>query len=283
MGYDRFNFNIRKVDYNIEIMRNQLSYAALAQYSGIAKMQAAIALQQEALDLQLQNLKILKVKYEIGTVARIEVENAEISYNKALIEMRKQQRSLTSLLASFNKLIGENLGTTYQDFDRAKLKPPKSDDPAAKYVASALEKRSEILIAKEELGLAARQRELYETEITNFRTLDDKQDAIQAAEEAEINYELALQDVEASINSAYKQLVALRGLTPYYESQIETAQRNYDRMQTLFGLGMATASSVDQVRMSLTQAKMQLENNLTDIWLQRQKLQIISSIGPGGL
>ena len=283
MGYDRFNFNLRKIDYNTEIMKNQLVYGAYASYSGVAKMQAGIAIQQDALELQQKNLKILQTKYELGAATRVETENAAISYDKSLLDMQRQKRSLKSLTTTFNKLIGENLDSEYQDFDRSKLEPAKKDKPVADYIKSALANRSEILIAKEELELSQRQVALYETEITNFRTLDDKQDAIQAEEEAQINYDSALQDVEADINAAYKQLTALRGVTAYYESQIKTAQGNYERIQLLYELGMTTAVSVDQVRMSLSQAKMQLENNLIDIWLQQQKLEIISGIGPGRL
>ena len=283
MGYDRFNQNIKRVDHNIEIMRNQLIYAAQAQYAGVAKMQAAISIQQEALDLQKKNLDILKAKYDLGAAARIEMENAELSYKRALIDIQRQQRSLTSLLTSFNRLVGENLATTYSEFDRTKLEPPRRDDPADKYISGALEKRSEIILAKDEMNLALRQAELYETEITKFSTLDDKQDAQQAAEEAELDYDYIVQEVEAEINEAYKQLIMLRGVTSYYESQIKTAQENYDRMQTLYEMGMTTAVSVDQVAMSLTQARIQLENNLIDIWQQRLKLEIISGIGPGGL
>ena len=283
MGYERFNQNIRRIDYNIERTRNQLSYAAYAQYAGVAKMQAAIAIQMEALELQLKNLEILKVKYELGTASRVETENAEISYKKAEIDMRKQRRSLNSLVTSFNKLIGENLETTYQDFDRSRLTPQVRDVSVDRYLADALGKRSEILLAKEEMDLTRRQADLYETEITNYSTLDDKQEALQAAEEAEINYDAAVSEVEGEINNAYKQLVALRGVTEYYESQIKTAQENCDRAQLLYEMGMATAVSVDQAGMSLSQAKIQLENNLIDIWLQRQKMDIISSIGPGGL
>ena len=283
MGYERFNQNIRRIDYNIERTRNQLTYAAYAQYAGVAKMQAAIAIQMEALELQLKNLEILKIKYEIGTATRVETENAELSYKKAEIDVRRQRRSLNSLVTGFNKLIGENLETTYQDFDRTRLTPQVRDVSVDRYLADALVKRSEILLAKEEMDLTRRQADLYETEITKFSTLDDKQDAIQAAEEAEIDYDAAVSDVEGEINVAYKQLVALRGVTAYYESQIKTAQENYDRTQMLYELGMTTAVSVDQVRISLSQAKIQLENNLIDIWLQRQKMDIISSIGPGGL
>ena len=283
MGYERFNLNIKKVDYNIEIVRNQLTYAAYAQYAGIAKMQAAIAIQQEALDLQQKNLEILKKKFELGAATRIEVENAELSYSKALIDINKSKRSLTSLVTGLNKHVGENLGTTYEDFDRSALAPSsrRMDEPVEKYISRALENRSEVLLAKDEMSLAQRQAKLYETDITNFRTLDDKQDAIQAAEEAAITYDITLQDIEAEVNSAYKQLVSLRGVTAYYESQIRTAQDNLDRVQTLFEFGMATAVSVDQVRISLSQSKMQLENNLIDIWQQLQKLDIICGIGPG--
>ena len=283
MGYERFNLNLKRVDNNVEIMRNQLMYAAYAQYTGIAKMQAAIILQQEAMDLQLKNLTVLKARYEIGSASRIEVENAELSYLKAEIDMRKQKRSMTSLLTGFNRLVGENLATDYQDFDRSQLKPPKRDEPVEAYLEKALENRSEIIMAAEELSLAQRQAELYETEITNFRTLDDRQDVYQAAAEAVITYDITVQDVEAEIKSAYKQLVALRGVTRYYESQIKTAQENCERTQVLLDMGMTTAVNVDQVKMSLAQAEMQLENNLIDIWQQRKKLEIISGIGPGGL
>ena len=282
MGYERFNLNITKIDYNIEIMRNQLKFAAYAQFAGIAKMQAAVAIQQDALDLQYKNLEILRKRYELGSATRVEVENAEISYEKAKLEIGKQKRSLASLETGFNKLIGENLATTYQDFDRSKLAPSarKMDEPVEKYVARALANRSEALLAKAELSLAKRQSDLYETEITKFGTLDDKQDAAQAAEEAEITYDITVQDIEAEIKSAYKQLVALRGVTVYYESQISAAQGNYERTQKLYELGMATAVSVDQVRMSLSQAKMQLENNMIDVWQQLRKLDIICGIGP---
>jgi len=283
MGYERFNLNIKKIDFNTEIMRNQLKYAAIAQYAGVAKMQSAITLQQEALDLQLLNLEILRSKYELGAASRIELENAELSYEKTRIELDKQRRSLTSLLTGFNRLVGENLATTYEDFDKAQFVPPESYDPVDKYIGDALANRSEILLAEAEMSLALRQAALYETEITHYDTLADKQDAIQAAEESEITRDLAYQDVRAEIQNAYKQLTALRGVTAYYESQIETAKLNYERTQALYELGMTTAAGVEQVRMSYIQAQMQLDNNTIDIWLQVRKLEIISGIGPGNL
>lgn len=283
MGYERFNLNIKKIDNNIEILKNQLTYAAYAQYAGISKMQAALALQAESSALQKKNLDIAKTKFDLGTVSRVEVEKAELSYAKTQVDIRRQNRSLTSLITGFNKLLGENLSTSYLDFDRERLMPSKRDKKADEYLDSALKNRSEIKIAKEEMDLALRQEKLYETEISHFNTLDDKQDAIQAARESEIEYELAVQKVESEIKSAYKQLITLRGSTVYCESQINTAQDSYDRISKLFELGMTTAINVDQARLSLEQAKMQLENNLIDIWLQQQKLEIISGIGPGGL
>jgi outer membrane protein TolC len=165
------------------------------------------------------------------------------------------------------------------------LTPPRKDDPVEKYMSAAKENRSDIILAYDEMLLTQRQADLYEIqkEITNYSTLADKQETLQSAEEAAITYDAAVQEVEGEINEAYKQLVALRGVTGYYESQLKTAQDNYDRSQSLYEMGMATAASVDQVRMSLTQAKMQLENNMIDIWQQRQKLEIISGIGPGGI
>ena len=283
MGYDRFHFNIRKVDYNIEIMKNQLAYAAYAQYAGIAKMQSAIDIRQKGLDLQKKNLDILKAKYDIGTATRIEYENAEFAYEKAQIEMRAQKRSLTSLVSGFNRLVGENLATTYRNFDRFSLMPAKRDKKSGDYLKSALQNRSEVLIAKEELDLASRQAKLYEIPVSHHDTLADKQEAIQAAEEAGINYDAAVQGIESEIKAAYKQLVALRGLTPYYESQTKSAKENLDRTVKLLELGMTTAAAVDQVYMTVTQAQMQLDNNKTDIWLQQKKMEIICGIGPGGL
>jgi len=285
MGYERFNLNLTRVDHNIEIVRNQLMYAAYAQYAGIAKMQAAIGIQRAALELQYANLEIIRKRYELGVATRIETENAEFSYEAALIELGRQERSLKSLVTGFNRLVGENLATSYQDFDRSVLAPSvrRMDEPADKFLARALENRSEVLLAYAEMDLAQRQAKLYETEITNFATLDDKREAEQTAEESAITYDLALQDVEDDINNAYKQLTALRGVTSYYESQIQTARENYERTQTLFELGLTTAVNVDQVRISMSQAEMMYENNLIDIWQQHKKLEIVSGIGPGRL
>jgi hypothetical protein len=283
LGYEQFNSNLKRIDYTTETTKHTLTYGAYAQFAGIAKLQSAVSLQQEALELQRQSLEILNKKFELGAAARVEVSSAEIAYEKAQIDLRKTQRSLTSLVTGFNKLLGENLETTYQEFDRKKIMPKAKDDPVEKYLERALTERSEILLAASAKSLAERQAALYETEITKLTTLDDKREAIQTAEEAAIDYDAAVLAVESGIRDAYKQLRALRSTVANSERQVQTAQDNYDRAQKIYELGMSTTATVDQARVALTQAKMTLENSKIDVWLQQQKLEIISGIGPGSL
>jgi outer membrane protein TolC len=282
LGYEQYNFNLTRIDYNIEILKNSQKYMAYAQYAGVAKLQSAAALQQEAMDVQKTALDTLKKKYELGAAARAEVDSAEIAFEKAALELNRTKRTLQSTVTSLNKLLGENLETTYQDFDRTKLAPGKRSRSLETYLNRALAERSEILIAAENKKVAAQQASYYDNPYT-LQSVDEGKEKAQSAEEAAIEYDSAAQSVEDGIRSAYKQLQSLRGVIAYNESQVESAQKNHDRTQKLYDLGTVAKSGVDATSTALTQAKIQLENSLIDVWLQERKLEIISGIGPGGL
>ena len=283
LGFDQLNFNLRRIDYNIEITKKSLEYAAYAQYAGIAKMQAALELQEEALAVQKKNLDILEKKYSLGLVAKTEVDSAKISYDKAILELQRSNRSLTILLSSFNKSIGENLGTTYAKLDRSGLVPKNVLGKLNAYLERALQERSEILIAAENKRLAVKETEYYNEDPYRFESLYAKEDADLSAEEASIEYDSTVQTVESGVRSAYKQLQSLRGGIAYYQSQVKSAQNTYDRVQKTYELGMSAQTAVESANMALMQAKMQLENSKIDIWLQEKKMDIICGIGPGNL
>ena len=283
-GADTLNQNIKKINDSIETAKRGTEYSAYAQYANIAKLQAAIAISQESLDIQAAEHEKTKKKYEMGLVSRMDLESAEISYKKNVLSHSKTKRTCQALVMSFNSLLGQNLATTYEDFDAAALAPSSRVRALSYYLDSALAKRSEILQLKESLRLADHQVELFEDEPPyKLSSLDDKRDAEQSAEETRIDYDNALMDVEYEIRAAYKESQALRGNLQYCEEQVTAAEQNLERVEKLFELGTALQSSVETVRMSLTQARIQLSNAKIDIWLQEQKLATISGIGPGGL
>jgi outer membrane protein TolC len=283
-GHIQLNMNIAQLDNSAAILDNSQAYMAYAQYSGVAKLQSAIALQQEALDLQKANLDMLRKQYELGAAARVDVEKAEISYEKAGISLNQTKRTLTSTLTSLNKLIGENLGTTYSDFDREQLRPAKATPRLQAYLDDALAQRSEILVAEKNKELTKGQSDLYEDDKPyKLQTVDAQKESALTSEEAAINYDLALANVESEIRAAYKQLLSLRAQIAYNESQVSSAQRSYERISKQRELGFTTQASLDAAGMSVTQAKIQLENSRIDVWLQERKLDVISGIGPGGL
>jgi outer membrane protein TolC len=282
-GVDSFNHNISRFNYMIETTKRGTVYAAYAQYAGIAKLQAAIALSQDALDNQAAELEKAKKKYELGLVSRMEVENSEAAYQKSTLSHNKTKRQCQSLVTSFNGLLGQNLETTYADFDLSPLIARNRVHALSYYLDSALAKRSEILLSKESLRLAERQFELFDDKPYMFSSIDDKREAEQAMDDARIDYDIALMDVEFEIREAYKQNQAMRGKLQYCEEQVAAAEQNLERMQKLFELGTALQSSVDAVRVSVTQAKIQLANAKIDIWLQDRKLDTICGVGPGGL
>lgn len=279
----QLNDGIAQIGYNIEILDNGQAYSAWAAYSSVAKLQSAIALQQEALDLQKSSLDALKKRYELGAASKTEADSAELSYDKAAISLGQTKRSLASALISLNRLIGENLATTYADFDRSQLRPAKATPRLQDYLDGALSKRSEILIAARSRDLAEGQAGLFSEAPYKPESVHEGQESALSAEEAAIAYDMAVSEVESEIRSAYKQLLSLRGQISYNESQVAIAQSALERAQKQRDLGLATQLSVDSAAITVAQAKIQLENSTIDVWLQERKLEIISGIGPGGL
>jgi hypothetical protein len=282
-GLTQLNIGIAQIEHNIAILDNAQAYSAYAAYSGVAKLQSAIALQQEALDLQKSSLDALNKRYELGAASKAEADSAGISYEKAAISLGQTKRSLLSALVSLNKLVGENLATTYEDFDRSQLRPAKATPRLQDYLDGALSKRSEILLAARNKDLAEGQAGLFSEAPYKPESVHAGQESALSAEESAIAYDIAVSNVEAEIRAAHKQLLALRGQISYSESQVAIAQSALERAQKQRDLGLATQLSVDSAAMSVAQAKIQLENSTIDVWLQERKLEIISGIGPGNL
>jgi hypothetical protein len=279
----QLNTGVMQIEHNMLILDNAQAYSAYSAYSGVAKLQSAIALQQEANALQEASLAALRKRYELGAASKSELDAAELALEKAVLSLGQTKRSLTSLLATLNNLIGENLATTYADFDRAQLSPAKATPRLQDYLDKGLSQRSDILLAARSKEVAGGEAGLFSEAPYKPSSVDAGREAVQSADEASLSYDTALVTAESSIRAAYKQLLSLRGLISYNESQVESAQSVHDRIAKQRDLGLATQLSVDSAAMAITQAKIQLENSRIDVWLQERKLDTICSIGPSNL
>ena len=282
LGYAMFNVNILAIEHSREIAKNSIKYGVYAQYAGIAQMQAALELQKTAFEITGKTLEITQRRLELGYASKVELDSTQAAYNKAALEIVRSERSLKSLTASFNNMLGENLDTTYKSFDTNELAPTDMREGINHYIEKAQSERSEIILAAERKRLAEAEAEYYMAVYTSDRTFE-RYEKIQAADEAGIEYDLALVSVESDVRSAYKQLLALNGSLPYNERQIEIAKDSLARVQKMYELGTVTLNTVDSAAVAVSQAELQLVNNMINIWLQQKRLEIICGIGPGNL
>ncbi|MCL2163460.1 MAG: TolC family protein [Oscillospiraceae bacterium] len=282
LSYDRFNLNIMQIEHNQEIQKKSIEYGVYAQYAGIAQLQSSLVLQRKSLKNTENTLETAKKRYELGDISKAEFDKAQIAYDKAVLEIASSERSLKSQVTSFNKTLGENLNTTYSDFDISLLAPKASNRSINYYLDKATSARSEVILAAERKRLAEAEAEYYKAVYKSERTFE-RYEKIQAADEAVLEYELAVNAVESDVRSAYKQLLALRGSSPYYQRQVEITQDSYERTQTMYELGMVTLSAVDAAALQVNQAELQLLNNRISIWTQQKLLETICGIGPGNL
>jgi len=282
LGYAQFNINVTLIDHNIDIMKRGIEFAVYAQYAGIAQMQGALELQRAALENTARTLEIARRRYELGHAPRVEVDAVQATFERAELEIARSERSLRSLVTSFNRTIGENLDTTYRDFDLSLLAPAETVPSLEYYMEKALQERSEALIAAERMRIAEAEADHFRAVYRGERTYE-RFVRVQAAEEAALNYELARNSVEADVRRAYRQLLTLRGTLPVNERQIGIARENFERVQRMYELGTVTASVVNTANLGVMQAELMLANNKINIWTQQKRLEIITGIGPGNL
>ena len=139
---------------------NSLEFGAVSSYYNLINANEMLNAKKQSLEIAKENLNSVKLKYDLGSVSKAEVEAAEFAVNKTEIEIDTLKRSVEFSRLSFNNMIGMKNDEYYILSDKLEITEPENID-LDECIKSALENRFEMIAARLSLSLAEKEAECY--------------------------------------------------------------------------------------------------------------------------
>jgi outer membrane protein len=255
---------------------NSLEFGAVSSYYNLINANEMLNAKKQSLEIAKENLNSVKLKYDLGSVSKAEVEAAEFAVNKTEIEIDTLKRSVEFSRLSFNNMIGMKNDEYYILSDKLEITEPENID-LDECIKSALENRFEMIAARLSLSLAEKEAECYGafyTKQTYFYKLKEHNVEMRKAEleNAEKNIILAIKksyfDYLDSYNNILLSNIAVRN-----------AELAYNMAKSMFEAGAGTNQEVIKAQNDLDLARLQKVQAQTAYFLS--KLTFDNSLNVG--
>ena len=81
--YQAKKIDVQKAEINAAELKSQMKQLVIGMHNSILQLEVAYETQEQAIKIQEEQLRVLKVKHETGLIPAIQVENAELELAKA--------------------------------------------------------------------------------------------------------------------------------------------------------------------------------------------------------
>ena len=277
---------------NLRLQQQTIALAASATYDSLL---VALLHRQNLLDAQKLAQDFLtrtKARFEAGTVAKLDVIQAQVTVGQSQNDLIANERDLLNAQASLNRTLGRIIGAPIVPTDTLALPPALPDSTTIEQIA--LENRQELkAIQQQQLGQSATTKltkEFWLPDLT-FAVAKDYQStgsalfttgislplpvfywqhsrgdiALSQHTESELaaTYRDARAQVTQDVRAAYANAsTAMRQVTFLRDELVPSAREAYRVSSTSYGLGGSSALDVITARTALLQAEAQLADAL---------------------
>lgn len=230
-----------------------LKFSVQKSYYDVLLAQEIVQIEKANLERAENQLEIVKTKFNLGNVTKLDVLTAESDVMNSRIKYEDAVDDLKYKKMNFNKVLGLPLDTDVILTDELKYIPLDEIDLEEK-IKTALENRFEIIEAKEAYEL---EKINFETTTTYFTSNTNKyKEAEYDLKTSEYNLEQAKKEIELSVRKAYLDLVQGERNLKILEKNLEIAQEAYRIANLTYEAGLSTLTDVTDARNRLNQAEL---------------------------
>lgn len=261
----------------LEAVKRSIKIAVENAYYDVLKARTELEIAESALKRGEEQLRLAKVNYEVGTAARLEVINAEVSLAAKRAAVAAAENTYAASVMDFNNTVGLPLNekinlTSSFDFKPVQIDLAESIKDAREVDLSYIGTREGEVVAKKQFEVAEGH---YTSIVFTYRKAEHDY------EEAKLEALQAEKELELNVNKTYLALKSAEERYRTVEKSLEQAEESYRLTRLRYEVGMGTHLEMENAGGSLDEAKAELLGALYDYNLM--KAQFAHGIFGGGV
>lgn len=260
-------------NYDTEIYK--LKRDTLENYYTLKEIENQVEIAKNNLALKEKLLKNTQLKYKLGTVAKMDVLEAEISVDKAKDQLLAAQNGLNTMRMAFNQFMGYDLMQNVVLTDSIK-EIPLSNKSLTASIKDALANRNEIHEAAYNLKVSTLNLQNYMAYPRYSSKYINAKMSLLMAETYNANAPLI---VENDVRTKYMKMHEKYSAVQTSKKAVENAKEMERLAQLQYDAGMTTLSDVESVQLLLYNAQLDYSRSLLEYNLAVKDYEIASTTG----
>lgn len=260
---------------NYETEISKLKRDTMENYYTLKEIENQVEIAKNNLALKEKLLKNTQLKYKLGTVAKVDVLEAEISLAKAKDQLIAAQNGLNTMRMAFNQFMGYDLMQNVVLTDSIK-EIPLSDKSLTASIKDALANRNEIHEAAYNLKVSTLNLQNYTAYPRYSSKYIKAKMSLLMAETYSVNAPLT---VESDVRTKYMKMHEKYSAVQTNKKAVENAKEMERLAQLQYDAGMATLSDVEGAQLLLYNAQLDYSRSLLEYNLAVKDYEIASTTG----
>ncbi len=249
VGRDTAELAVRVSEIGLNMEKLNAKALAEKAYFDLLKAEDQIKIAEKALQRVQEQERIVQAKVKAGEAAKSELLNNQVAVLNAQNDLNLIKTSRNNFMLALAKLTGLDYKVQIELTTRDSYKSIGKVDIEAK-IQQALLKRPDIIMARESLHLANRKLEI----ANEFSMAEVDLKAFQTdINEAQLNYQEAVNNISLSIRQSYNMLVTQENALSIYKKSLEAARESYRLASLRYKAGVGTNLDVVQAQLMLAQ------------------------------
>lgn len=234
-----------------EIEEESLKYSMKQTYVDIINTEREIALEKLMLSNSQKELIVTREKAKLGLLSQKDLADAELAYQTSLTGVQSKQKTLEDAYATFDILIGNNDGTTYQLILEPKYERLELDIPIESYATSKSASDLNVQKLKKEVEVA--EQSLKTVNVDYSAGIDSLQEANNSLATAQMNLSDTKEELKNKIISCYNSI--LQKETEYDDAfaELENLKKTNEINQSKYDMGLITQIELEQTKEQIAQ------------------------------
>ena len=253
-GYGLKDAQIKKMilEKGKDQILKKLEIKSKSAYYNVLLAQKTVELNEKVLAKAKENLKVLEIKFDKGSVTKLDLLQGQIAVNQAQTELDNAGDSLSLEILSFNNTLGLPFDQQIVLADEIEYLEGDEID-LEKSIEKAKENRLEIITAKENLELTQIKHDTY----TSYYTTGTSRyrNAVKELTYAKNNIEQVYKNVELDVRQKYLELIKAERALKNKDNTIELSKETVRIKSLFYDYGKVTALDVLETETSLAQAE----------------------------
>lgn len=261
----------KNFDSEIKLLRSD----TMKNYYTLKELENHVQIAKDNLALKEKLLSNTQLKFKLGTVAKTDLLQAEISVNEAKDQLLAAQNGLSTAKMGFNQFMGYGLmqNVTLTDTIKEVTMPNKSLSDTIK---DALKNRNEILDAEYKLKITTLNLDNYKAYPKSSSTYIDAKMAMLLAE---TNMKTAPLTVESDVRTKYMAMNEKYSAVQTGKKSVENAKETERLAQLQYDAGMATLSDVEGAQLAYYKAQIGYSKTLLEYNLAVYAYELAGTVG----